>query len=589
MNFHIPLLFIILFVVNVSIGQKISGKVKVNQVGYLINHNKIASVNNINPSKNRFWYIKDLSGQTVFDASIPNKVCHDISSKDLVFKLDFSSFNTPGVYFIEIENLGKSYYFEISDAAYNNVFKAVSKSFYYQRCGFDLDSHYAGQWGRKACHFNDSYIYNGFSDGNIIAGSHINSTGGWHDAGDFGKKVVPAAVALYHILKSSELFSDKINSATFGIPPGTFEMPDLLKEAKYELDWFFTQQRSDGAIYHLVTSQNFASTLPDEDLQTRYSVPVSATATADFAAIMSLASKVYRPYNTSYADTCLKRAIKAWNYLQSNPQIFPGGGYADPPGINHTGEYADNSDADERLWAAAELYNATGESTYRKYFESHYDYWTLAVDRPGGWGNVQEFAMFTYCFATKQEKTNAIAKTIKSQIKSYANSTVQAIKNDGYGVALTSDDYNWSSNAMVLTYGADLLMASILLSDSAYVEAALSHLNYILGSNSLNLSFVTGIGSNRVMNPCLSISGLDEIIDPVPGFVTGGPNKNSNDPCLSTYISENNPAPAKCFVDNSDSWSSNEPAICIMSGLVFLSGYFYNNLGTPLYTALRKK
>jgi endoglucanase len=579
-------LLVLVLLKTYSFAQPLSDKIKVNQCGYLINHEKKAYVSNINTTLHTTWYLQGTSG-TVYTSLIPNGT-YDAASGDTVFKLDFSTINTPGIYYVEVQNLGTSFTFEISDAAYNNVFKAVSKSYYYQRCGMDLEVPYAGIWQRNACHLNDGYIYNGFSNGNIVSGPFLKSTGGWHDAGDFGKKIVPAATSMYHMLKLIELIPGKVDSANLVIPADSFDMPDLLKEVKYELDWFMTQQRPDGAVYHLVTSQNFFYTdMPDKDLQTRYSVPVSSTATADFAAIMALASKVYRAYNTSYSDSCLNYSIKAWTYLKNNPQIFPAGGYQDPPGINYTGQYTDTADRDDRLWAAAELYNTTGDTSYQNYFDQKQSYWTYAVAYPGGWNNVQSFAMFTYAFATLLQPGNTIGNTIRTQINAYATWTSQNINTNGYGIALSPNDFYWGSNSVLLIYGADLLMAHLLSPNPAFETAALSHLNYILGANALNLSFVTGIGSKRVMDPHQDASTHDGILDPVPGFVPGGPNKyaDPNDQVFTAYVNTHHPTPAKSYVDSHWAYSCNEVSVNMMSALVFLSGYFYNHHGTPLYTA----
>src|SRR6185312_12899950 len=158
------------------------------------------------------------------------------------------------------------------------------------------------------------------------------STGGWHDAGDFGKKIVPAAMGLYHLLKLAELFPAIVNNVTVNIPADTFSMPDLLVEAKFELDWFLTMQFSNGSVSHLLTSPAFFNGMPENDTQTRYQVPASTAATGAFAAVMAIAAKVYKPYSPAYANLCLTASQNAWAYLQANPQVVP---YpVDPPGIN---------------------------------------------------------------------------------------------------------------------------------------------------------------------------------------------------------------------------------------------------------------
>ncbi len=575
-------LFVILNIYSIANAQSSSANIKVNQVGYLIGHSKVAWLSNSSASYGEAWHIKNASsGQTIFTSSLIDKPVYDAASGDTLLKLDFTSLEIAGSYYVEVDNLGASYPFIISDTTYNNLFKDLVRSYYYQRCGEDLVTANGGIWSRPACHANDGYIYGGYSGGSIISGAYVPSTGGWHDAGDFGKKIVPASMALYHLLKLVELFPSTVNSIPLNLPSDTFSMPDLLKEAKYELDWFFSLQFANGSVSHLITSANFAEqAMPDKDEQTRYLVPASSAATADFAAVMAIASKVYKPYSAAYAAKCLSASQNAWAYIQATPTIAPAGGYTvDPPGINNTGTYFDTSDVDERLWASAELFNTTSDSVYRKYFETHYSYWNPEVDYPSSWPDVHGYAMYTYCFATSSEKTNTIREAIVNDIVYYTGLVVNAINTTGYGIALRPSDYYWGSNQLVGSYGVDLIRTYLLHPDTTYLEAALSHLSYLLGNNPLNLCYVTGHGTNSTKDPLQVPSIYDGIAAPVPGFLAGGPNQYSDayDILLNNYISANHPAPAKCYLDNHASYSSNEVCVTYTAPALFMAGYFSNS------------
>jgi len=559
-----------------------SSKIKVNQVGYLKGHSKIAWLSNSSASLGANWYVKDAStGNALFTSSLAQAPAYDSISGDTLFKLDFTTLNSSGKYYIEVDNVGASYNFVVSDTTYNNLFRDLMRSYYYQRCGFDITETYAGVWNRTACHTNDGYIYAGFSGttNSIITGAHVASTGGWHDAGDFGKKIVPAAMALYHMLKLVELFPSTVNTINLNIPADTFSMPDILNEAKFELDWFLTMQFADGSVSHLLTSPQFYATgMPENDTQTRYLVPASTAATGAFAAVMAIAAKAYKPYSAAFANLCLAASQKAWAYLQANPQTIPTGGYTvDPDGIYNTGTYFDTTDVDQRLWAAAELFSTANDSSARSYFESHYNNWNPVIDYPESWGDVHGYAMYTYCFATKGETTNTIRTAILNTILNYSTNKIKAYSNTtGYGIALTTFDYYWSSNQLAGEYGVDLIRAYLLNPDTTYLEVALSHLNYLLGCNGLNLCFVTGHGTNSTKDPWQAPMVYDGIAAPIPGFVPGGPNKFGGDYMLNNYISTSHPAPSKCYLDNHGSYSGNEVCVTYTAPILFLASYFYN-------------
>ena len=92
-------------------------------------------------------------------------------------------------------------------------------------------------------------------------------------------------------------------------------------------------------------------------------MPVTTTATGDFAAVMAMASRVYAAIDKDYADKCLEAAKKAAQYLDKTPRDTVG--YKNPSDI-YTGEYEDVYDVDERFWAYAELFKTTGDKAYEE-------------------------------------------------------------------------------------------------------------------------------------------------------------------------------------------------------------------------------
>lgn len=552
-----------------------SSIIAVNQIGYLNNGTKNAWVCGLTTSGQK-WHVKNKkSNVIVFTSTIKSPGSYDDTCQQNVLMLDFSSVHDDGVYYIEVEGVAKSFPFQISNYCWNNVFKAGVKSYYYQRSGTELTAEYAGIWAKPASHTADAYLYSGYKNPKIIKGDYRKSTGGWYDAGDFGKKIVPASVALYPFLKLAEFYPEIAEGSNIDIPNKFKELPDLLAEAKWELDWFFTMQQNNGGVHHLIVTPDFYMGPAQNDPQTRYILTVSTAATADYAATMALASKVYRKYLPAYADSCLVAAEKAWGFLKNTPNIFPAGGYADPPGINGTGAYNDSNDKDERLWAAAELFAATAKSEYRHYFENNYS--GFSISSASGWQSTANYAFYTWIQATAKEPGNTISNSVKSRILSWADSVESSSKKRGFGVSLDKNSYFWGSNSNVLNVGMEMLIINHLLKTEKYSAVALNQLNYILGCNSLNLCFLSGYGSNGVKDPHQCINSYDKLVEAPPGFIPGGPNSYIDkwDKALYDYVTINKLPPAKCYLDNHASFSSNEVCVCYNSGLVFLSGFFY--------------
>ena len=103
-------------------------------------------------------------------------------------------------------------------------------------------------------------------------------------------------------------------------------------------------------------------------------------------------------------------------------------------------------------------------------------------------------------------------------------------------------------------------------------RGALSQLDYLLGCNALDISFVTGYGERQVLFPHHRPSAADGIEAPVPGLVIGGPNAKINYPATKERLA--NVPPAKCYIDETDFADMNEIAIYWNSPEVFVAAYF---------------
>ena len=125
-----------------------------------------------------------------------------------------------------------------------------------QRCGMELTADIAGDFAHPACHTDIATVYG--------TDEQIDVTGGWHDAGDYGRYVVPGAKTVADLFLSYEE-SEAANGDDFGIPESGNGVPDLLDEARYELEFFFKMQADNGGVYHKVTCAVFPETVMPQD------------------------------------------------------------------------------------------------------------------------------------------------------------------------------------------------------------------------------------------------------------------------------------------------------------------------------------
>lgn len=528
----------------------------VDQIGYPLNARKSV----ISSGKSgTFEVIHSVTGEQVFKGET-GPLQLDEAAGAHVCSGDFSTLSEPGSYYVRLDD-EISAPFVIADNPYKELHQGLLKAFYLFRCGCDLSEEYAGPWNHEACHLADGTVYD---DPEL----KLNSTGGWHDAGDYGQYTGPGAKAVADLLLAFELYPQAFRSP-LPIPETDGVTPDVLHECRYELEWLFKMQddRTGGAFHKLTTKQFPAlNVMPEDDLADLYFLPVSATATGCFAGVMALASRVYRPFDEVFADRCLEAAKRAWQWLLDHPEVP---GFKNPQDIG-TGEYGDEQDLDERYWAAAELFRATGDEAYHTHFKA-----LAAQQFPKyelGWADMGGYGTFAYLLQDAAKSDNALLNWLKDGLLEEADKLAAICTADGYGISLTSADYIWGSNMVVMNRAMLLLIAYHLSGDGKYEAMALNHIHYLMGRNPLDISYVTGYGDRPVMHPHHRPSVGDSVAEPVPGLVAGGPNRGLNDDCMMEHLQGK--APAECFIDDELSYAGNEVTIYWNSPAVFVVSHF---------------
>lgn len=511
-----------------------------NQLGYRPNDKKIA-VLRTNAGSGEFSVVDAQSKKAVYTGKVSEAISNS-SAGETDYLLDFSDFKTNGTYCVTCGSADASYPFVISDNPYGNLLDESVRMLYLQRCGCSVQD---TDFSHAACHTSKATIY-GTND-------TIDVNGGWHDAGDYGRYVVPGAKTIADLLYAYEA-NPKLYGDSIGIPESGNGVPDVLDEARYELEWMLKMQASSGGVYHKVSCANFPGyVMPTAETAQLIVTPVSTTATADFCASMALASEFYQAFDADFAKKCLSAAERAWSFLQQNPNLI----FKNPADIV-TGDYGDTSDRDERYWAAAQMYRATGDQTYLTALEG------MTVQKGFDWTTVGDYGNLAILTMDGADKNSSVYQKAKNIIVSQADSFVSKSAKSPYGVALTS--YNWGSNMTVANAGMILGISYQLTNDTSYLTTAQAQLDYLLGRNPLGTSFVTGYGTVAPKSPHHRPSMA--VGKAMPAMLVGGVNSNLEDSAAKAYLAD--AAPAKCYVDNSESYSTNEITIYWNSPLTYL-------------------
>lgn len=520
--------------------------INVNQIGYKTDYNKIAVARGDVKGKEYKIINKDTDKEVK-----SGKLDKEIQSKganETVYPIDFSDIKEKGTYYIKIGKM-QSFDFKIGDDVYDKAYNDSFKMFYTQRSGMKLTSDMAGKYAHEACYTRPAKIYG--------TDTEIDVSGGWHDAGDYGRYVAPGAKAVTDLLLAYQ-FNPKAFTDNMGIPESNNGTPDILDEAKYELDWMFKMQESKtGGVYHKVTTADFCGIVaPEDDIAQLYVYPVSQTATADFCAVMAIASKVYKDFDKNYSDKCMAASLKAWEYVKTNnnPKSFTN------PSDCTTGEYPDGTIKDEQAFASAALYSVTGDNSYLDYSVSKY-----STDCHGlGWADMSTYANYLLIKSGLKDKKPDDYNTMYTYMKKRADKMVSASKTDGYFSTL-GIDYFWGSNMGIANDAMFLIMMNDIEANPEYKDTSRKLMDYLFGTNANSMCFLTGNGSYSPQHPHHRMS--QKIGTPVPGMLVGGPDKYLEDPFAKGQLMEI--APAKCYVDSDQAYSLNEITIYWNSPLIF--------------------
>ena len=133
--------------------------------------------------------------ETVLEVEIGAGV-DDPDSGEKEAEFDFKEVKDEGNYHIEAGDV-VSASFRIAEDVYDDIFKASIKMLYYQRCGTELTSDLAGDFAHPVCHNDEAVLY---EDNSV----KLDVSGGWHDAGDYGRYSVAGAKAAADLLLAYE-------------------------------------------------------------------------------------------------------------------------------------------------------------------------------------------------------------------------------------------------------------------------------------------------------------------------------------------------------------------------------------------------
>ncbi|MES1172326.1 MAG: glycoside hydrolase family 9 protein, partial [Bacteroidota bacterium] len=569
--------------------------VLVNQVGYFPRLVKIATVKNPNAVP---WELLDARQQVVATGTtVPFGL--DRASGDQVSIADFSAFTQPGAGFTLRAAGAVSHPFDIADDIYARL-KYHALGYYYQtRSGIAIEMPYAEDAAlvRPAGHVGvppnrgDTHVTCEPVPGGAPCTYFLDVSGGWYDAGDHGKYVVNGGISVWTLLNLWErttrlgVSAGDFADGKMNIPENKNGVPDLLDEARWELEFELKMQVPEGEklagmVHHKMHDVKWAPDVmaPQDDPLSRYLQPPSTAATLNLAANGAQAARIWRAIDKAFADKCLAAAERAWRAAQANPEIYA------PDGTVGGGPYNDKNVLDDFYWAASELFITTKNPAYKDFLtkSEHFKQVTAPWDDNPGmhtsmtWADTRALGSVSLAIVPNGLAAADVA-AIRKNIVDVADVYLGLIPKEGYRLpfGVPARGYPWGSTSFVVNNGLMMALAHDLTQDAKYLNGVVQAMDYILGRNALDQSYITGYGERPLENPyhrvwCHQLNA--KYPKAPPGVMSGGANSELQDPWVQA-AGLAGCAPQKCFMDHGGAWSVNEVTINWNAPLAWVTAF----------------
>lgn len=569
--------------------------IRINLLGYQPQAVKAAvwAAKDENELPNRFEIIEKQSGKVVyvgqnitrFGAYRPFKTTG---------RLNFSDFKIPGRYFIKAGGI-QSPELIIGDDVYAHTADFALRYMRQQRSGYN-------PYLKDSCHTHDGYtMYGPMPDS-----THIDVSGGWHDASDYLQYATTSANATYHLLAAYRDFPDAFTDMHLanGLE-GKNGRADVLDEADWGLqwllkmhprkDWLFNQiaDDRDHKGLRLPTKDSvdygkgrerpvyFANGKPQGLGKYQSRATGTASVAGKFSSAFALGSRIFAGIDESYAKKLETRAQSAYVFGLKQP------------GVQQTAPnrapyfYEEDNWTDDMELAAAELYQSSGR---KKYLQQAAAYAAREPVTPWMGADTARhyqwypFHNFGHYEIAKAKQPGLSGKTMGYYKEGLEKVWQKARQNAFYrGVP-----FIWCSNNLTASFAIQAYLYHRLSGDGQYEELAQANFDWLFGCNPWGTTMVYGLPAwaDSPQDPHSALTHLHQY--PVDGGLVDGPvygNIYKNLIGISLYQPDEYAefqSPLVVYHDDFGDYSTNEPTMDGTASLIYLLAAYQSRINPQI-------
>ncbi|MEM6820629.1 MAG: glycoside hydrolase family 9 protein [Verrucomicrobiota bacterium] len=504
------------------------------------------------PEGLKFSLIDEATGNTAYTGNVvPFKKANEVDDPHPArivnmnltdtYQMDFSNFNTPGIYRVLVEGVGTSFPFPINNDVWTKTFKTSAKGMFFQRASIEVTEEFGGEFqrplnfhpdmGKVAKRSNWFFSPLTYEPGKATSQGKAfykldehatnevvkNAWGGHYDAGDFDRRVPHLLVPLYY-LELYRLNPEFFDQLTWNIPESQNNLPDILDESQWGLDVWKRLQEKDGGVPGWIESTAHprggeTSWLDSLEL---YVTPPEASSSFYYAAAATRFASVVKKYDSAKSQEYLESAKKAFAYAEERFQKV-----ANAPFVR-------NLVKEQRNLAALELYAATEDEGFHDLFLEH-TFFTKpnapqSVWKPKAQGgrNYQNCAAFAYLTLDLPAPKKSVRENARNALLKDADWSNQFARSTSNGFSKWGPSANNGWGSLGAPQALHLIRAYYVTKDRKYLEGAIIATQFMLGNNGDNMTFTTGLGAKAPLNPLYGDFRKGNLPVP-PGLTVYGP------------------------------------------------------------------
>ncbi|MEP7255839.1 MAG: glycoside hydrolase family 9 protein [Ferruginibacter sp.] len=606
----IVLFFVAVMCLASSFAQNNTAVIRINLLGYTTKSTKVAVWCCKQDKQVKEFYITDAATKKAVFKKSAGKAFGCYGPFDQTQRLSFSEFTKPGTYYISAGGT-QSPVFKIDDNVYRGTADFCLRYMRQQRSGFN-------PFLKDSCHTHDGYtLYGPMPDS-----THIDVTGGWHDASDYLQYSSTSANATYHLLMAyrdfPNVFADE--KLANGLD-GKNNLPDVLDEAQWGIDWLLKMNPSENIMFNQLGDDrdHISMRIPKLDSQygKGYERPVyfidgkpqqrgkfmnnttgTSSTAAKFTSVFALADQLCKTDSLfrkiGIRDSYYDKAFEAYNYALKKP------GVTQTVSVRSPYIYAEENWTDDMELATAAIHNMVNHTAMGAdngyYMVQALDYAAKEKTTPWlGADTAKHYQWYPFVNLGHYELIKQLQSKqygpgpgyYKKYLKNFWSNadTVLGYYKQGIQKVWNKASQNafyrgvpfiWCSNNLTTSFATQCYWYRTLSKDNSFEELEQANIDWLFGCNPWGTSFVYGLPQNGdyPQDPHSAFTHLKNY--PIDGGLVDGPVYGSiykNLIGITLYQRDEYAAFQSDLVvyhDDYGDYSTNEPTMDGTASLIYL-------------------